>query len=107
LLARPARRRRAPGGDVSLAGMLRQFDKALGRALPELDPKERWRRLMFVTALLFQVSMLEPFMRELDEDFALGPQLETVRESMKRFAVAGLLAPAPAVQRRPKPRRVP
>ena len=99
LLAHPPERPRRPSSEVTLIGTLRRFDDALGRALPDLEPRERWRRLIFATALLFQVFMLEPFMRELDGDFALQHELDAVRESMKRFAVAGLSAPWPAARR--------
>jgi AcrR family transcriptional regulator len=95
LLAHPPERARR-GGGVTLAGVLRQFDRALGRALPALDARERWRRLIFVTALLFHVVLLEPLMRELDDNFALGNEIETARESMKRFAVGGLTAQHPS-----------
>jgi AcrR family transcriptional regulator len=105
LLTHPPERPRRPHGEVTLMSTLRRFDDALGRALPRLDPGERWRRLIFVTSLLFQVFMLEPFMRELDEGFALQHDLGAVRESMKRFAVAGLLAPAPRARTRPVARR--
>lgn len=101
------RRANAPGA-LTLVGVLRQFDKALGRALPTLDPRERWRRLTFVTGLLFQAAMIEPFLRELDSDFSFGDELETVRDSMKRFALGGLSAAPPAPQRRrTRPRKRP
>jgi AcrR family transcriptional regulator len=95
LLAHPPERARR-GGGVTLVGVLRQFDRAIGRALPALDGRERWRRLIFVTALLFHAVLLEPIMRELDDDFALGHEIETARESMKRFALGGLTAQSPS-----------
>jgi len=109
LLTKSRDRLRVPEGDTSLIGMLRHFDRAIARALPELDPAERWRRLMFVTGLLFQIALLDPFMRELNADLTLGRDLGALRESMKQFAVAGLRAPLPraAARRRGTSRRKP
>lgn len=103
LLSHPperARRIQAMGGALTLAGVLRQFDQAIGRALPALPARERWRRLTFVTGLLFQAAMLEPFLRELDRDFSFGDELSAVRDSMKRFALGGLTAANPKPKRR-------
>jgi AcrR family transcriptional regulator len=95
-------RERPPRVDssTSLVGMLRRFDEAIGLALPELPADERWRRVVYVTSLLFHVVMLEPFMRELDGNFALGSDLERVRASLRQFAVAGLSAPPPPAPKR-------
>lgn len=102
LLSHPPERARRTDASraLTLASVLRQFDRAIGRALPALDARERWQRLTFVTGLLFQAAMIEPFLRELDSDFSFGDELVAVRDSMKRFALGGLTAAPPSPKRR-------